>query len=162
MILSRQQFKTYAACNEVRRATGMRSGLEVKIRDSLESQGCPYSYEPVRIPYVAPSTYTPDFGLPVQAIVLEGKGQFTAEDRQKLILVKQQHPDLDIRLVFSRSASRISKTSKTTYALWCGKHGFPYVDKAVPVEWLKHKPSRKQREAFDKLFGIKALTHGTT
>lgn len=156
MALPRQQFKTYAACAEVRRATGMRSGLEVDIRDSLESQGCPYSYEPVRIPYANPAIYIPDFGLHLQAIVLEGKGQFTAEDRRKLILVKRQHPHLDLRLVFSRAASRISKASKTTYAMWCEKHGFPYADKAVPSEWLKHKPSKKQRESFDTLFGAKA------
>lgn len=156
MFFSRQQAKTLAACNQVRRETGLRSGLEITIRDSLEAQGCPYLYEAVHIPYVSPCSYIPDFPLPVQAILLEGKGQFTAEDRRKLILVKKQHPDLDIRLVFSRSSSRITKGSKTTYATWCLKYGFPFADKTVPPEWLLHKPTKQQREAFDRLLGLKA------
>ena len=53
-----------------------------------------------------------------------------------MILVKQQHPELDIRFVFSNSRQKISKQSKTTYGMWCEKHGFLYADKTVPQEWL--------------------------
>jgi hypothetical protein len=52
-------------------------------------------------------------------------------------LIKQQHPELDIRFVFSNSRSRISKQSKTTYADWCEKNGFMFADKSIPKEWLK-------------------------
>jgi hypothetical protein len=51
-------------------------------------------------------------------------------------LVKQQHPELDIRFVFTSSKSKISKNSKTTYADWCIKHGFKYSDKIIPDEWF--------------------------
>lgn len=54
----------------------------------------------------------------------------------KHLHIKAEHPDLDIRFVFSNSKQRISKTSKTTYADWCLKHGFQYADKEVPKEWL--------------------------
>ncbi len=33
-------------------------------------------------------------------------------DRQKHLLVRDQHPELDIRFVFSRSAAKINKASK--------------------------------------------------
>ena len=58
-----------------------------------------------------------------------------------MALVKEQHPDLDIRMVFTRSKSPISKTSKTTYGMWCEKHGFPYADKLPPLEWLLEEPN---------------------
>lgn len=156
MALARQHRQTYAACQEIRKTTGLRSGLEVAIRDSLDHQGCPFLYEPVSIPYANPSVYLPDFVLEKQAIILEGKGEFKTEDRRKLLLVKAQHPNLDIRLVFSRSSTRIGKTSKTTYGMWCERHGFPYADKAVPPEWIAHTPKPEQKEALAKLLGAKA------
>ena len=51
-------------------------------------------------------------------------------------LVKEQHPKVDIRFVFSNSKNKISKISKTTYAMWCKKYGFKYADKHIPKEWL--------------------------
>ena len=48
-------------------------------------------------------TYTPDFYLPKQKIFIETKGLFTSADRQKMRLVKEQHPDLDIRFIFNNS-----------------------------------------------------------
>lgn len=69
-------------------------------------------------------------------IVVETKGRFITADRQKHLLVKAQHPDLDIRFVFSNSRTRISKTSKTTYADWCRKYGFMFADKSIPPEWM--------------------------
>ena len=71
------------------------------------------------------------------ALVIETKGRFVTADRQKHILIKEQHPDLDIRFLFQNSKARISKSSKTTYADWCRKHGFQFADKVVPEEWLK-------------------------
>jgi hypothetical protein len=73
-----------------------------------------------RFPYITPATphkYCPDFRLP-NGIYIETKGRFETADRKKHLLIKEQHPELDIRFVFTRSKSTISKTSKTTYA--CG------------------------------------------
>jgi hypothetical protein len=80
-------------------------------------------------------TYTPDFKLP-NGIIVETKGRFVTADRQKHLLVKAQHPDLDIRFVFSNSRARISKGSPTSYAMWCDKNGFRYADKFIPQAWL--------------------------
>ena len=97
-----------------------------------------FSYETRVIKYVKPertSRYTPDFNLD-NGIIIETKGRFLTADRQKQLLVKQQHPDLDIRFIFSRSAQRISKKSKTTYAMWCEKNGFRYADVTIPHAWI--------------------------
>jgi hypothetical protein len=98
-----------------------------------------YEYESRKLQYIKPTTrhtYTPDIILP-NGIVLELKGRLTLADRQKMILVKAQHPDLDIRFVFQSSKTKINKASKTTYAMWAEKVGFPYCDKTVPEDWLK-------------------------
>ena len=120
-------------------AEGYRSGLEEVTAEHLTSKGVSYSYEELVIEYVKPqkaSKYTPDFQL-ANGIIIETKGRFVTADRQKHLLVKQQHPHLDIRFVFSNSKSKISKTSKTTYADWCKKNGFVFADKVVPDAWLK-------------------------
>ena len=118
---------------------GFRSGLEERIAQDLLEAGVDFSYEDQVIHYVKPekvARYTPDFVLE-NNIIIEVKGRFLTADRQKHLLVKKQHPDKDIRFVFSRSKERISKKSKTTYADWCTKHGFKFADEKIPDEWLK-------------------------
>jgi hypothetical protein len=117
---------------------GYRSGLEDKVAKALEALGIDPRYEQEKITYVIPArkaTYTPDFRLP-NGIFVETKGRFVVADRQKHLFIKAQHPELDIRFVFSNSKAKISKTSQTTYAMWCDQHGFKYADKEIPQEWL--------------------------
>lgn len=133
---------------------GFRSGLEESIAADLTSKGVGFTYEELTVPYVKPAKpckYTPDFVILSNGIIIESKGRFITEDRQKQLLIKQQHPDLDLRFVFSNSRSRISKRSQTTYADWCEKNGFPYADKAVPEDWLKEPPNKKSLAAIKRL-----------
>lgn len=119
-----------------------RSGLERQVARQLELAGIPFTYEVEKVAYVKPakpSTYIPDFVIETRSgkrIIVESKGRFLTEDRQKHRLIKQQHPELDIRFVFSNSAQRISKVSQTTYAKWCETYGFQYADKFVPPAWF--------------------------
>lgn len=118
---------------------GYRSGLEQRVAQALLEAGVKFAYEDQVIHYVKPekvARYTPDFILE-NGIIVEVKGRFLTQDRQKHLLVKHQHPDLNIRFVFSRSKERISKQSRTTYAMWCEKHGFLYADESIPESWLK-------------------------
>jgi hypothetical protein len=122
---------------------GWRSGLEETLAADLRSKGIKFEYEKKpSIEWVVPSRaakYTPDFHVTTRSgkvIIVESKGRFVTADRQKMILVKKQHPALDIRMVFSNSKSKISKQSPTTLGMWCDKHGFQYADKIVPQEWL--------------------------
>lgn len=118
---------------------GYRSGLEETIDTELKKHNIDGEYEKHKVVYTKPIThheYTPDFKLP-NGIFVETKGRFVLEDRKKHILIKEQHPDLDIRFVFQNSKNKIRKGSKTTYADWCLKHGFKYADKTIPEDWLK-------------------------
>ena len=112
-----------------------RSGLEKKVADDLESRGVEFGYEVSRVEYIKSHSYTPDFFLP-NGIIVEAKGYFEPSDRTKHIAVKKQHPELDIRFVFQRAQTFLSKNSKTTYAQWCIQHGFLWAEKTVPQEWL--------------------------
>lgn len=116
-------------------ANGYRSGLEANVAEQLADAGIQFEYETQRISYSIDAKYIPDFILP-NRIIVECKGRFTSEDRRKMRLVKEQNPELDIRFVFTRSASKINKGSKTTYADWCDRYGFKYSDKLIPKEWL--------------------------
>ena len=112
-----------------------RSGLEERLGKYLDKHAVPYLYEVERFKYVTESKYTPDFFLP-NGVVIESKGFFKPSDRRKMLAVKAQHPDLDIRLVFQRN-NTLSKQSKTTYGDWATKHGFPWcIFPAIPESWL--------------------------
>ena len=78
-----------------------------------------FQYEKISFDYVPKiRNYTPDFYLPESKIYIETKGRLTTNDRVKHLLIKEQHPDLDIRFVFVNANNKISRTSKTTYANW--------------------------------------------
>lgn len=137
------------------KVSSYRSGLEDRISEQLESAGIPFEYETVRIPYVVPASnhrYTPDFVLP-NGIIIESKGLWETDDRKKHLLIKEAHPDLDIRFVFSSSRTKIYKGSKTTYADVCIKNGWKFADKLIPKEWLKEATNEKSKRALEKLGG---------
>lgn len=124
---------------------GYRSGLEDTIANQLDMMRVKYTYEEKKISYTVPEskhTYTPDFVLS-NGIIIETKGRFVTADRKKHLFVKQQHPELDIRFIFSNSRQRISKISRTTYAEWCTKNGFLFADKMIPEAWLKEEKHGK-------------------
>ena len=112
-----------------------RSGLEEKVSKWLDRENVPYLYEVQKFDYVTSSRYCPDFFLP-NGVIIECKGFLKPSDRRKMIAVKQQHPELDIRFVFQRD-NTLTKNSKTTYTMWAEKHGFPScVFPHIPPEWL--------------------------
>jgi hypothetical protein len=130
--------KRVYAKREAAKIKGYRSGLEEDLDATLKKIGVDGQYEQHKIKYVKPEThhtYTPDFRLP-NGIFIETKGRFVTEDRKKHILIKSQHPKLDIRFVFQNSRNKLRKGSKTTYADWCIKYGFLYADKDIPAEWF--------------------------
>lgn len=121
---------------------GFRSGLEYTCALDLEAKKVEYDYESEVVRYTKPESshrYTPDFFVKTKSgktIIVETKGRFLPADRIKHQLIQRQHPELDIRFVFSNSNARLSKRSKTTYAKWCKRHGFKYADKVIPTCWL--------------------------
>ena len=123
----------------------MRSGFERKIAAALTARGERYEYEVDKIPYVVPSSthfYVPDFKLD-NGIYVEGKGIFDRDARAKMMLVIEQNPDKDIRILFMRN-NKLTRTSKQTYGDWCDKKGIKWAVSTkgeVPDEWINHKPS---------------------
>ena len=117
---------------------GYRSGFEHKVSDRLSEAKVPYGYEDTVISYIKPETkhtYTIDFTLP-NGILVETKGRWVLEDRKKHLLIKQQHPELDIRMVFQSARTKIRKGSKTSYGDFCDKHGILWAEKNIPDSWL--------------------------
>lgn len=118
----------------------------------MEQVGVPVVYEGVKVYYTPPTktrSYTPDFPLP-NGIVVETKGRFLTEDRQKHKHIKSEHPDIDIRFVFSRANAKLSKNSPTTYAKWCNTYGFQWAERSIPQEWLDEPPDPKRIEALER------------
>jgi hypothetical protein len=117
---------------------GFKSGLEEIVSNQIAGNGIDVKYESEKLIYTIPATqhtYTPDFILP-NGIIIETKGRFVIADRKKHILIKEQHPELDIRFIFTNSRNKLNKSSKTTYADWCNKNGFIYADKLIPQDWF--------------------------
>ena len=121
---------------------GFRSGLEHRVWKNLKQRKVrDIAYEAIRINYVIPASehyYTPDIILP-NGIIVEIKGRLVKADRDKHLLIKEQHPNLDIRFVFQNANNKIRKGSKTTYAQWCEKNDIKWCEKLVPDDWLKEK-----------------------
>ena len=119
-----------------RKEIKFRSKLEERVATLLMTLGVSYEYESTKVPYTIQHNYTPDFVLP-NYVHLEAKGYWAAEDRRKILAVKRDNPDLDLRMVFQSPYNKISKRSKTTYAQWCDRHGIPWTAfHEIPIEWL--------------------------
>ena len=117
-----------------------RSQFEKIVAVKMAQDGGVFKYETIRLPYVPKVRhYTQDFYIPETDIYIEAKGRLTREDRTKMLLIKQQHPECDIRFVFANAKNKLYKNSKTTYSDWCNKHGFDWAEKTVPREWLKNE-----------------------
>ncbi|MTA41159.1 MAG: endodeoxyribonuclease [Actinobacteria bacterium] len=113
---------------------GFKSGLEMQLDESLKQNGIDSEYEAHVISYVIPESkhkYHPDFRIVKSdgtEIFLETKGRWLLADRKKMKLIKEQYPNLDIRIIFQNADSRISKNSKTTYGQIATKLGYVWYD----------------------------------
>ena len=118
-----------------------RSRLEEKLARWFELNGHQFEYETLKLNYTLSANYYPDFILP-NGVIMEAKGYFKPEDRRKMLAVKKQHPDLDIRLVFQAPGNTLTKTSQTTYAKWAEKNGFLWAPSHdIPPEWFDKRVS---------------------
>ena len=122
---------------------GYKSGLEETIATELATKQIDFGYEEEKITYTIPETlhkYTPDFRIKKsnnRILYIETKGRWVTADRKKLKLVKEQHPELDIRILFQNAKNKISKKSKTTYGDYADKIGLPWAEKTIPDSWFE-------------------------
>lgn len=123
----------------------LRSGLEAKFKAVLDKGDFHYAYEKSVFEYFVPETkrkYLPDFTPPIQEgqaprVVYEVKGRLTSDDRKKMCLVRDQHPDTEFIFVFGRPNNKLKKGSPTTYASWAEKNGFKWLS----IEEVERNPT---------------------
>jgi hypothetical protein len=153
--------RTHLASNEL----PVRSGLEKAFADILLENDIPFTYEATILPYTIPvSTHRYVVDWTLKGILIETKGRLTGEDRKKMLLVKEQHPDKLIVFVFSNKNKKLYKNSKTSYAAWCEKHGFNYLDikevESNPNKLFTLKPIIKVKDVKKKT--VKPKRNGST
>lgn len=131
----------------------LRSTLEDKVAEELKKiLGTDVSkyYEAETLEYTVPSKtrkYTPDFKL-AEGVFIETKGIWDKEDRDKILLLKEQRPDIMILMLFWNANYKIYPKSKTTYGAFCHANGIQYADikkDGVPKEWIKLIPKKKAK-----------------
>lgn len=118
-----------------------RSKFEERIAAKFKELGIVAEYECERLKYTVPETkknYIPDWKI--KEIRIEGKGRLTATDRKKMILVKEQNPDIRIIIIFQNSDVKLRKGSPTSYGAWASKAGFEWYD------WRRGLPRNLIRE----------------
>ena len=108
----------------------MKNKFEKRIYNQLKRRNCTFKYECEKIPYVLCRHYIPDFVITTATgkIYIECKGYLRAEHKAKMVAVKKQHPEMDIRILFY--AGRPSNVR------WAEKNGFKYAISKIPKEWL--------------------------
>ena len=120
-----------------------KSKFELNVAKAFKKGGITFVYEPEVIKFLQPEKkrkYTPDFKVETAAgtFLIETKGKLTAQDRYKMIWVRDQNPDKRLVLLFMNSSVKLRKGSKTTYRMWAEKNGFQCFDfrDGLPKEWI--------------------------
>lgn len=112
----------------------------------LKHKNIKFSYETERLPYTIKSSYVPDFIINTKSnkkIYIETKGNGRSWDgsaRRKLVAVKSQHPDVDLRLVFwsdGKFGATRKDGTRQTQSGWAEKNGFKYSIRNIPDDWLQ-------------------------
>ncbi len=123
-----------------------RNKFEIKTGKFLKDNNVIFSYESEKLKYVIESNYVPDFIINKHdggKLYIETKGNgrsFDGRARQKLIAVKNQHPEIDLRIVFFSDgkfgATRKDGTRQTQCG-WAAKNGFKCAVREIPESWLE-------------------------
>ena len=126
--------------------TNYRNKFEQTTAEKLAKFPLSLLYEKTKLRYTVESEYIPDFEIETQSgrkFYLETKGNgrsFDHHTRRKMIAVKNQHPALDIRILFYSDGKIGPKRKDGSFMRqsdWARKHGFTYAIKEVPPEWLE-------------------------
>ena len=131
-----------------KRKIEFRSRLEERTADQLIELDLAWAYEGETIPYSIPESnhmYHPDFVIDTSKgnLYIECKGKhrwggLDKKTRDKMIYVRDQNSDLDIRFVFDKAGNRIGKSKKSkTWEKWCEENDFLYAIANIPLDWLE-------------------------
>lgn len=93
-------------------------------------------YEVDKFKYVLERNYTPDFTIMFPSghkRFIETKGYLRGGDIVKMVAIRRQHPEMDIRIFFQKDNKL---TPKMRYSDWAEKYGFIYCVGQIPLEWF--------------------------
>lgn len=113
-----------------------RSKFEETMYNAAKRSRKVLQFEPYYIPYVLKGSYLPDFVLP-NGVIVEAKGYLDAATCKKMKAVKASNPELDIRFVFQHANGKRNKRSKIKNWEWAERHGFPWAEGTIPLEWWR-------------------------
>lgn len=119
----------------------LKNKQEKLVNDLLVEQcGKGVQYEKIPFEYTVPEkkhVYTPDFVVKKSKLIVECKGRFMTDDRQKMICIKEQYPDWRVCMFFTSMYRPLYKGSKSTYKDWCDKYGIECTDikAGLPKDW---------------------------
>ena len=119
-----------------------RSLFEKDFAQDCSERGISFEYETEKIGWTPPKkTYTPDFIFEKRdgsLMYIETKGRLTVSDRTKLKCVMEQHPEIDLRIIFQNAKNKLTKASGSkTYKEWCKYYGIKWSEGTMPHEWKK-------------------------
>ena len=118
--------------------------IQLQIKELLK-RGDTVEYEAEKIPYSIDHVYVPDFIITLKSgrkIYIETKGNgraWTPQVMQKMLAVRAQNPDLDIRIVFYKDGEfgqRRKDGSRQRQSDWATKHKFKFSIGDVPEDWF--------------------------
>lgn len=119
--------------------------FEYMTASHIRSRKLKFGYETERLEYTLTKKYVPDFIIKVgkKTLYIETKGNgrsWDAATRAKMVAIKEQHPKLDIRILFWANgefgAKRKDGTRQTQLA-WAEKNGFIAAVREIPDAWLQ-------------------------
>jgi hypothetical protein len=113
-----------------------KSGFERSIDADLRARKVAFTYEELKLPYILNGTYHPDFFLKKTGIVVEAKGVLDRDSKRKMIAIRKQYPDLDIRFLFMNASKKVPGT-KQTHGEWATRNGFLWAEGKIPEDWTK-------------------------
>jgi hypothetical protein len=108
-------------------------------------KGGAVEYEPERFDYVVGHKYCPDFKVRTRngkVVFIETKGNgptFDHAARAKLVAFKEQHPEIDLRILFQTDGAMGPKRKDGTrrrQSDWAVANGFKFAIRHIPEEWF--------------------------
>lgn len=147
---------TYPKRRKITKADPYKSGLEKRLAEVLHH--C--EYEKVKIKYIIPCTYNPDFSFPDKPwLVIEAKGRFIngSSEARKYVEVAKQHKDKEVVFIFEKPTTKAYTGLKRrrdgtimTLGEWAAKNNFVFFgEKEIPLWFIEGDFDR------DKLLEVK-------
>jgi len=119
--------------------------FEIVTGEFLTKKKIKFEYETEKLEYTITANYIPDFIVTTKSgkkIYIETKGNGRSWDgasRRKLIAVRSQHPEKDIRIVFwsdGKFGATRKDGTRQTQSGWAEKNGFKWAIREIPESWL--------------------------